>query len=109
MIKERRRNRLKDFVQVAGQLGVSHFMIFSQTASGTNLRICRTPHGPTLIFRVHHYSLMKDVAAAQIRPRSHGQEFQQPPLVRYFYKITYFDIYILIVWHLLFVVGVEQF
>lgn len=43
--------------------------------------MCRAPKGPTLIFRVHSYSLMKDVAAAQIRPRSPGQEYHESPLL----------------------------
>lgn len=80
-LRERKTNRLKDFVNMAGPLGVSHFMILSQTERGTNLRICKSPRGPTMMFRVEEYSLMRDIAASQKRPRSPGTEYSQPPLV----------------------------
>lgn len=36
-LRMRKNNVLKDFVNVAGPLGVTHFMIFNQTDMGTNL------------------------------------------------------------------------
>lgn len=48
----RQRNVLMDFVQVAGPLGVSHFMILSRTKSHVNLRLCRLPRGPTITFHI---------------------------------------------------------
>ena len=48
----RQRNVLKDFVQVAGPLGVTHFIIISKTEDFINLRICRLPRGPTITFHV---------------------------------------------------------
>jgi ribosome biogenesis protein SSF1/2 len=72
---------LKDFLQVAGQLGVTHMLIFGRTEIAVNLRIARVPHGPTLTFRVCTYSLARDVLAAQRRPKSPGIEFQTAPLV----------------------------
>ncbi|OZJ02240.1 hypothetical protein BZG36_04549 [Bifiguratus adelaidae] len=80
-LRERKTNKLKDFLQVSGQLGVTHFMIFSRTDKGTNLRIARVPRGPTLTFRVHGYSLAKDVLALQKNPRSPGIEFHTSPLL----------------------------
>lgn len=80
-LKERHRNRLKDFVQVAGQYGVSHFLIFSKTDTGTNLRIAKHARGPTLTFRVIDYTLIKDVTEMHVRPRSPGQEYQHAPLL----------------------------
>lgn len=56
-------------------------MIFSQTTVGTNLRIARIPHGPTLTFRVANYSLVKDIAAIQKKPHSPGAEFHVSPLL----------------------------
>ena len=41
-----------DFVQVAGPLGVTHFVIVSRTDSHVNLRLCRLPRGPTLTFHI---------------------------------------------------------
>lgn len=79
--QERKKNRVKDFVHVAGQLGVTHTLMFSQTESGTNLRMARLPRGPTLNFRVMSYSNMKDVLAMQKRPRLVQSDFQTAPLV----------------------------
>ncbi|KAL1923808.1 uncharacterized protein VTP21DRAFT_8788 [Calcarisporiella thermophila] len=80
-LRERKTNKLKDFVAVAGQLSVTHFMIFSRTDAGTNLRIARVPRGPTLTFRVTKYSLTKDVIASQRNPKSPGSEFKTSPLL----------------------------
>ncbi|KAK9767003.1 rRNA-binding ribosome biosynthesis protein [Basidiobolus ranarum] len=80
-LKERKNNKLKDFVHVAGQLGVTHYMIFSRTDTGTNLRIARNPRGPTLTFRVLKYSLIKDVLRLQRTPKSPGSEYRSPPLL----------------------------
>ncbi|KAI8971604.1 Brix domain-containing protein [Mycotypha africana] len=80
-LKERRSNRLKDFVMVAGQLGVTHFLIFSRTEKNVNLRICRVPRGPTLTFRVHEYALAKDCIALQRNPRTSDIEFRKSPLL----------------------------
>ena len=56
---------------MSGPLGVSHILILKQTLSDhTTLRILKTPHGPSLTFRVEAYSLCKDIRAAQARARS---------------------------------------
>jgi len=80
-LRERKTNKLKDFVSVAGHYGVTHFLIFSQTKVGTNLRIARTPRGPTLTFRINQYSTIKDVLSLQTNPRSKGTEYRNPPLL----------------------------
>ena len=80
-LKERTNNKLKDFISMAGPLGVSHFMIFAKTEAGTNLRVCKTPQGPTLTFRVTQFSLMRDVLSAQGHARSPGTEYQTAPLL----------------------------
>lgn len=40
-LKMRKGNVLKDFIHVAGPLGVTHFMIFNQTEMGTNM-VCKS-------------------------------------------------------------------
>jgi len=81
-LKERRANRLRDYVTMTGPLGVTHLLLFSRSESGnTNLRICTTPRGPTLHFRVEKYSLCKDVRRAQRRPVGGGKEYATSPLV----------------------------
>ncbi|KAI1376977.1 ribosome biogenesis protein-like protein Ssf2 [Hypoxylon crocopeplum] len=81
-LKERRANRLRDYVTMTGPLGVTHLLLFSRSDSGnTNLRIATTPRGPTLHFRVEKYSLCKDVRRAQRHPRGGGKEYTTPPLL----------------------------
>ncbi|RKP11830.1 Brix domain-containing protein, partial [Piptocephalis cylindrospora] len=80
-LKERKSNKLKDFLMVAGQLGVTQFLMFGKTDKGTTMRVARYPRGPTLTFRVMSYSLTKDVLSSQRTPRSPGTEYMSSPLV----------------------------
>ncbi|KAH6616466.1 Brix domain-containing protein [Boeremia exigua] len=81
-LKERRANKLRDYTTMCGPLGVSHLLLFSRSESGnTNLRLCRTPHGPTLHFRVEKYSLCKDIAHSLKHPRTDLTAFSTPPLL----------------------------
>lgn len=81
-LRERKSNTLRDFISVAGPLGVTHMLLFSQTDSGTvNLRIGRLAQGPTLSFRVEAYSLSRQVKSAQRHPVDASGSFLTPPLV----------------------------
>jgi hypothetical protein len=42
---------------------------------------CRTPRGPTIAFRIHSYSLIRDVVGTQQRPRVPQAMWLGPPLV----------------------------
>ena len=42
-MQESKRNQLKDFVNIAGPLGVSHFMILTATQHSCYLRIAKVP------------------------------------------------------------------
>ena len=67
---------------MAGPLGISHLMLFSKSETGnTNLRLAKTPRGPTLHFRVEKYSLAKDVMRAQKHPKTGGHEYHTAPLL----------------------------
>lgn len=82
-LKERRGNRLRDYITMTGPLGVSHLMLFSRSESGnTNMRLAITPRGPTLHFQVEKYSLCKDVRKALKHPKGGSKEYLTPPLVR---------------------------
>lgn len=82
-VKERARNKLKDFFTMAPPLGVTHIMAFTLTDVAPSFRIVRLSAGPTLSFRVERYSLMKDVAGMSKRAKSIGSvEYLSPPLVR---------------------------
>jgi len=81
-LKERKNNRLRDYVTMAGPLGVSHLLLFSRSESGnTNLRLAITPRGPTLHFLVEKYSLCKDVRKALKHAKNVSKGFLSPPLV----------------------------
>ncbi|OKL62963.1 hypothetical protein UA08_01569 [Talaromyces atroroseus] len=81
-LKERRANKLKDYVVMAGPLGVTHLIMFSRSSTGnTNMRLALTPRGPTFHFKVEEYSLCKDVAKALKHPRGGGQDHRTPPLL----------------------------
>jgi ribosome biogenesis protein SSF1/2 len=67
---------------MAGPLGVSHLLLFSRSESGnTNLRLARTPRGPTLHFRVENYSLCKDIFKSMRHPRAGANDYQVAPLL----------------------------
>ncbi|KAM9263959.1 uncharacterized protein RDI95_013709 [Morus bassanus] len=80
-LKVRKKNSLKDFVAVAGPLGVTHFLVFSKSSSSINFKLFRLPGGPTLTFKVMQYSLIKDVVSSLKRHRMHEQQFTHHPLL----------------------------
>ncbi|XP_062891720.1 suppressor of SWI4 1 homolog [Mobula hypostoma] len=77
----RKKNLLKDFVSVAGPLGVTHFLIFTKSPASVNLKLARLPRGPTLTFRVCQYSLVKDIVSSLKRHRMHESQFTHHPLL----------------------------
>ncbi|XP_027355672.1 peter Pan-like protein [Abrus precatorius] len=80
-LKEKKRNNLKDFLNVAGPMGVTHFFILSKTATAPYLRVATTPQGPTLTFKIHEYSLAADIAQSQLRPRCPKDLFKNSALI----------------------------
>ncbi|XP_023744132.1 peter Pan-like protein [Lactuca sativa] len=80
-LKEKKRNNLKDFLNVAGPMGVTHFLMLSKTGSSPYLRVARTPQGPTLTFKIQEYSLAVDIANSQLRPRVPKDLFKNSPLI----------------------------
>ncbi|EDO14924.1 hypothetical protein Kpol_1005p12 [Vanderwaltozyma polyspora DSM 70294] len=83
-LKERKSNKLKDFVVMCGPLGVSHLFIFTQSerTGNVSLKISRIPHGPTVTFQVTDYSLGKDIKKFLKRPKSLNKEdVLDPPLL----------------------------
>ncbi|CAM9848659.1 unnamed protein product, partial [Hapterophycus canaliculatus] len=80
-LRERSKNTVKDYVSVSSVLGVTHLLVFTQTDKSLSLRVCRTPTGPTLTFKVQQFSLMRHVRALQKRPVEVNQAYKTPPLV----------------------------
>ncbi|KAF7359365.1 hypothetical protein MSAN_01279100 [Mycena sanguinolenta] len=80
-LRERTRNKLKDYLTMAPALGVTHLLALTLTPVAPSLRIVRLSNGPTLSFRVERYSLMKDILNTARRPRNLGMEYLSPPLL----------------------------
>uniref|UniRef100_A0AAX7VXA2 Brix domain-containing protein n=1 Tax=Astatotilapia calliptera TaxID=8154 RepID=A0AAX7VXA2_ASTCA len=80
-LKVRKKNVLKDFVAIAGPLGVTHFNIFSKTPTSINMRVARLPKGPMLHFQVTKYCLIKDVVSSLKKHRMHEEQFKYHPLL----------------------------
>ena len=81
IFKERRKNTIKDFVAVAGLLHVSHLVIFSRTELGLYLKISRLPRWPTLTFKIHNFSLARDVVSCLKRQNVVEAAFKHSPLI----------------------------
>ncbi|AJU18902.1 Ssf1p [Saccharomyces cerevisiae YJM1401] len=83
-LKERKSNKLKDFVVMCGPLGVTHLFMFTQSEKTGNvsLKIARTPQGPTVTFQVLDYSLGRDIKKFLKRPKSlNNEDVLNPPLL----------------------------
>lgn len=80
-LREHRKNTVRDFIEVAGPLGISHLLILTATQTASYLRMAKTPRGPTLTLRIHEHSLMRDVLGSQPRPRAPKSMWLTPPLV----------------------------
>ncbi len=80
-IKVRPRNVVKDFVHVAGALGVSHLAMFTRTDLGPYLKVGRFPRGPTLTFRVRDYTLARDVRSSLKRQVTYEKQYLTAPLL----------------------------
>lgn len=80
-LRERNKATMKDYVHVAGPLGVTHVVAVSQSKQGPAMKISRLPTGPTLTFRIMRYTLPKQVRAAQRKAFDASAAFKNSPLV----------------------------
>lgn len=84
-LRERKSNKLKDFIVMCGPLHVSDLLIFNQLKSGNiTLRIGKLPRGPNLQFKINSYSLCKDIHKILRHPKSISKDssiFHMPPLL----------------------------
>ena len=60
-LRESKKNSLKDFLGVAGQYGVSHMMILTQTEKSNYIRFVKNPKGPTITMKIDEYALSRDI------------------------------------------------
>lgn len=80
-LKIRKKNTIKDFVSVASVLHVTHICMFTKTEIGMYLKLCRLPRGPTLSFKIHSFSLARDVISKLKKQMVYEEAFKNAPLV----------------------------
>eukprot|EP00397_Hematodinium_sp_SG-2012_P029747 GEMP01031454.1.p1 GENE.GEMP01031454.1~~GEMP01031454.1.p1 ORF type:complete len:461 (+),score=102.61 GEMP01031454.1:36-1418(+) len=80
-LRESKNTKIRDYLAVAGPLGVTHLTMFTNTDTTTLMRVARFPHGPTLTFRVTKYSLCRDIQSIQKRPHKTQQDLHHAPLL----------------------------
>ncbi|XP_031826972.1 brix domain-containing protein peter pan [Nomia melanderi] len=80
-LKERKRNTIKDFVSIASVLHVTHMCIFTRTEQSMYFKLCRLPRGPTLSFKIHSFSLARDVVSMLKKQMVFEELFKHSPLV----------------------------
>ncbi|XP_052869394.1 protein Peter pan [Anopheles cruzii] len=80
-LRERRLNKVKDFVHLSGFFHVSHMCILSLSPQTLSLKVIRMPKGPTLTFKVHQYTLAKDVVSKSRKQYVDDDCFKAAPLV----------------------------
>ncbi|KYN37074.1 Suppressor of SWI4 1 like protein [Trachymyrmex septentrionalis] len=80
-LKIRKKNTIKDFVSVASVLHVSHMCIFTKTELGMYLKLCKLSRGPTLTFKIHSFSLTRDVISMLKKQLVYEEAFKSSPLL----------------------------
>lgn len=80
-LKERKANKIKDFVSLSAVFHVSHMCVFNKAQTQLSFKAARLPRGPTLTFKVHQFTLARDVLAASRKQYYDEESFQHPPLV----------------------------
>ncbi|XP_076461005.1 suppressor of SWI4 1 homolog isoform X2 [Babylonia areolata] len=80
-LKVRKNNSLRDLVEVASVLHVTHFVCFTKTDVAPYVRFMCTPRGPTLTFKIQEYCLSRDVVSTLRHPNIEQSVYQNPPLL----------------------------
>lgn len=80
-LKERKNNKIKDFVSLSGVFHVSHMCIFNKSKNQLSFKVTRLPRGPTLTFKVHQFTLAKDVIGSVRKQFVEEEAFRHAPLI----------------------------
>lgn len=80
-LRERKSNKIKDFVNISAAFHVSHMCIFNKTNNQLSYKISRLPRGPTLSFKVHQFTLARDIIASTRKQFVSEEAFRTAPLV----------------------------
>lgn len=79
-LRERKNNKIKDFVSVSGTFHVANMCVFNRSTEQVMLKIGRLPRGPTLTFKIHQFTLARDVISNQRRSFVDEKAFDNAPL-----------------------------
>ncbi|XP_055325773.1 protein Peter pan-like [Sitodiplosis mosellana] len=74
-LRERRNNKIKDFVSLSGVFHVSHMIVFNKSANQLSFK------GPTLSYKIHQFTLARDVLASMKKQYFNDIAFKHAPLV----------------------------
>ncbi|KAM8703458.1 hypothetical protein ACLKA7_008133 [Drosophila subpalustris] len=80
-LREKKMNRIKDFVSLSSFFHVSHMGIFNKAATQLSFKVVRLPRGPSLTFKVHQFTLARDVISCSKKQMIDVDHFKHPPLV----------------------------
>lgn len=80
-LREKKSNKIKDFVSLSGIFHVSHMCLFTRSEKSLSMKVARMPQGPTLTFKVHSFILAKDVLSSLKKQFVEESSFQHAPLV----------------------------
>lgn len=80
-LRDKESNSVKDFVSMAGPLGITHMLILSSTELGLYLHVAKLPQGPTITFQVSRFSTMNDCVSLNRHRVGANEGSQHSPLV----------------------------
>ncbi|KAH8307665.1 hypothetical protein KR044_007753 [Drosophila immigrans] len=80
-LREKKMNRIKDFVSLSSFFHVSHMGIFNKAATQLSFKVVRLPRGPSLTFKVHQFTLARDVISCSKKQMIDVDHFKHAPLV----------------------------
>ncbi|EDV93468.1 protein Peter pan [Drosophila grimshawi] len=80
-LREKKINRIKDFVSLSSFFHVSHMGIFNKASTQLSFKVVRLPRGPSLTFKVHQFTLARDVISSSKKQMMDVDHFKHPPLV----------------------------
>lgn len=80
-LKEKKSNRIKDFLSLSGIFHVSHMCIFNRSKTQLSFKVARMPRGPTLTFKIHQFTLTRDIIASTKKQYADENVYSTAPLV----------------------------
>lgn len=80
-LKEKKSNRIKDFLSLSGIFHVSHMCIFNRSKTQLSFKVARMPRGPTLTFKIHQFTLTRDIISSTKKQYADESVYSTAPLV----------------------------